>query len=69
MNKELLHTILASIISADNNYDVESCQKNLDLLSKTWDKLDENEQEQYCEQFNMIKEVITKDIKEFLKIL
>ena len=69
MNKELLHTILASIISADNNYDVESCQKNLDLLSKTWDKLDENEQEQYCEQFNIIKEVIAKDIKEFLKIL
>lgn len=65
MNKELLHTILASIISADNNYDIESCQKNLDLLSKTWDRLDENEQEQYCEQFNNIKEVITKDLKEF----
>ena len=67
MNKELLHIILASTISADNNYDVESCKKNLDLLSKTWDKLDENEQEQYCEQFNMIKEVITKNLKEFKK--
>ena len=55
--------ILADLSDTINNLTEEECRKNIDKLNSYWEELNEDDQEKYCESFNLAKTLLHSELE------
>lgn len=65
MDKEIFNLLIGALISSDNNYDINSCEKNLSMLQYL-NTLDDFTSEQKMSIQSGIS-IVESDLKEYSK--